>query len=76
LGPWRLCAAGQKISTLFQITYDYSESFPQKERDNLDKLAKFMNRRFREIDGFVVLDKKNRYEVIFPKGWKDADEKK
>jgi hypothetical protein len=35
-----------------------------------------MNRRFREIDGFVVLDKKNRYEVIFPKGWKDADEKK
>jgi hypothetical protein len=68
--------SGQKVSTSFQMTYDYDESFPQKECDNLDKLSKFMNRRLRKLDGFVVLDKKSRYEIVFPKGWKDTDEKK
>ena len=68
--------SGQKVSMSFQLTYDYNESYPKKESDNLDKLSKFMNRRLKEVDGFVVLDKKNRYEIVFPKGWQDTDEMK
>jgi hypothetical protein len=65
---------GQKISMSFHLTDDYNESYPRKERDNLDKLGEFMKSRLRKIDGFVVLDKNNRYEIIFPNGWKDRHE--
>jgi hypothetical protein len=68
--------SGQKVSVSFQLTYDYNESYTKEERDNPDKLSKFMNRRLKEVNGFVVLDKKARYEIVFPKGWKDTDEKK
>ena len=68
--------SGQKVSMSFHLTYDYNESYPEKERDNLDKLGEFTKGRLKEIDGFVVLDKKNRYEIIFPNGWKDKHEMK
>lgn len=63
---------GQKVSVAFYLTYDYSDSYPKSDRDNLDKLSKFMARREKELEGFVVLDRTNRYQMTFPKGWKDA----
>lgn len=63
---------GQKVAVTFRLSYDYSEySFSKSDIDNLEKFSKFMNRRLSEIDGFVVLDKKNRYQINFPRGWKD-----
>jgi hypothetical protein len=68
------------MSVSFYLTYDYNESYQKKDHGNTDKLIKFMNSHLKEVDGFVVLDKKNRYEIVFPilfpKGWKDTDEKK
>jgi hypothetical protein len=63
---------GQKVSVSFKITYDYNESYPKSDRDNLDKLSKFMTRRLKELAGFAVLDRTNRYQVTFPKGWQDS----
>ena len=63
---------GQKVSVSFHLTYDYNDSFPKSDRDNLDKLSKFMARRLKELEGFVVLDRTNRYQVTFPKGWQDS----
>jgi len=67
---------GQKVSMSFHLTYDYNKSYPEKERDNLDKLGEFMKSRLKEVDGFVVLDKENRYEITFPNGWRDKYEMK
>jgi hypothetical protein len=58
---------GQKISVSFRLAYDYNDSYPKQDRDNLDKLGKFMKRRLKETDGFVILDKSNRYEIVFLK---------
>lgn len=67
---------GQKVSMSFHLTDDYNESYPKKERDNLDKLGEFTKSRLEKVDGFVVLDKKNRYEIVFPNGWKNKHETK
>ncbi len=63
--------AGQKVAFSFQITYDYDDSYPEADRDNLHKLATFMNRKLEELDGFAVLDRTNRYQISFPKGWQN-----
>jgi|SRR5882724_8408342 len=63
---------GQKVTVSFQLTYDYNDSYPKAERDNLDKLSKFMARRLKEIEGFALLDRTNRYQITFPKGWQDS----
>ena len=63
---------GQKVAINFRLTYDYSEySFPKSDIDNIEKFSKFMNRRLSEVDGFVILDKENRYQIDFHRGWKD-----
>ncbi len=67
--------AGQKMSVWFQLSYDYNDSFTKSDRDKLDKLSNFMDRRLKEVDGFVVLDRDNRYRVVFPKGWQEATSK-
>lgn len=63
---------GQKVTVSFQLTYDYNDSYPKAERDNLDKLSNFLGRRLKELEGFAVLDRANRYEIVFPKGWQDS----
>jgi len=63
---------GQKVAIHFNLTYDYHDySFPKKDKDNLNKLSEFMNRRLKEIDGFVILDNGKRYKIIFPKSWEE-----
>jgi hypothetical protein len=64
--------AGQKVSASFRLTYDYNDSYPKSDRDNLDKLSKFIARRLKQLEGFVVLDRTNRYQINFPKGWQDS----
>jgi hypothetical protein len=63
---------GQKVAISFKLTYHYGEySFPKSDKENIDKLSSFMNRRLKEIDGFVILDKENRYQINFPRGWEE-----
>src|SRR5215831_5228081 len=64
--------AGQKVSVSFRLMYHYDESYPKSDRDNPDKLSKFMDRRLKELEGFAVLDRTSRYQVTFPSGWQDS----
>jgi len=66
--------AHQRINIAFRIPYDYNDSYPRKQRDDLYKLNAFMNRRLKELDGFVMLDRKNRYEIKFSKGWETKEQ--
>ncbi|MGH2567801.1 MAG: hypothetical protein ACRDGA_05635, partial [Bacteroidota bacterium] len=68
--------SGQKVTVSFQVSYNYNEAYPKTDRDDLDKLSKFMNRRLKELDGFAVLDRVKRYQIIFPRGWQDSPETK
>ena len=67
--------AHQKISITFKIPFDYNDFYPRKHRDDLGKLNAFMKRRLKEIEGFVILDRKRRYEIKFPKGWEPWGQK-
>ena len=68
---------GQKVAVYFRLNYNYSEySFPKSDINNLEKFSKFMSRRLSEIDGFVILDNQNRYQINFPKGWEDKQNEK
>jgi hypothetical protein len=64
--------SGQKVTVSFRVIYDYNDSYPKVDRDNIDKLSKFMSRRLKDLDGFTVLDRENRYQITFPKGWTDS----
>jgi hypothetical protein len=50
----------------------YNDAYPERDEDNADKLAPYMNSRLKELDGFVVFDKTHRYKIVLPNGWPDV----
>jgi hypothetical protein len=51
----------------------------QKENPNLEErikyreaIEKYVVDEFSNLDGFDLLDETNRYEIIFPSGWKHS----
>jgi len=64
--------AHKRVNVSLQVTYDYDDFYSKKQRFDLEKLNTFFKRRLEEIDGFVVLDRKNRYEIRFPNGWRQG----
>ena len=40
---------GQKVTVSFRLTYDYNDSYPKGDRDNIDKISKFINRRLKAV---------------------------
>jgi hypothetical protein len=62
--------AKQKVVLSVSKESEYSDAYPEQDRDNVDKLTAFMTRRLKELDGFVLFDKTRRYKIILPKnGW-------
>lgn len=61
--------AKQKVVLTLTKESEYNNAYPEQDRDNGAKLAAFMDRRLKEIDGFVLFDKMRRYEVTLPNGW-------
>jgi hypothetical protein len=58
------------------IAYPYSEKYDDKATDDEKHdwgttLAKYITSELNNIDGFVMFDSVERYEVAFPSGWKD-----
>ncbi len=66
---------GEKVTVSFKLTYDYNDAYPRAQRDNMDKASKWANRRLKEVDGFAILGRANRYQIIFPRGWEATAEK-
>ena len=59
--------AKQKVVVSISRDMDY-----QGDKDDMAKLSAFMNRRLKELDGFVLFDKVHRYKIILPNGWPDV----
>ncbi len=66
----------KKVVVSFLVPYDYSDYYSKKTLENMDKLDEFFQKRLKELDGFVILDKENRYEIVFPNGWKEWKKKR
>ena len=64
--------ARQKVVLAISKEVEYNESYPEKDRDDAKKLGPFMNRRLKELDGFVLFDKNRRYKIVLPNGWPDV----
>lgn len=56
----------KKIIVKFIVPFEFTETFTSGDASNNEKFAAFMFRRFKEIDGFVILDRHTRYEIAFP----------
>jgi hypothetical protein len=63
----------------FAIHIDYP--YPVKPRANADSdecskyrqaVEKYAKDEFSNLDGFDLLDETNRYEIVFPAGWKQS----
>jgi hypothetical protein len=62
----------EKISISFQVTYEYSDSCKISDKNNLEKLSKFIKPKINEIESFVIIDKKNKYKIIFKNDYNDT----
>jgi hypothetical protein len=65
----------QKVVLSIFKEAEYNDAYPERDRDNGEKLAAFMNRRLKELDGFVLFDKGRRYKIVLPNGWPDVNKK-
>jgi hypothetical protein len=61
--------ARKKVRFQIRASYPYDDSFRATERDDRHKLAAFVNARLEEVDGFVLFDEKNRYQIDFLSSW-------
>jgi hypothetical protein len=69
--------AKKRVRFSIHITYPYPVK--QKENANLEErleyrkaAEKYASDEFSNMDGFDLLDAANRYEIIFPAGWKQS----
>jgi hypothetical protein len=75
LPPSLYIPAKQKVVLTVFKEGEYNEAYPERDKDSSDKIAPYMNRRLKELDGFVVFDKSRRYKIVLPNGWPDVNKK-
>ena len=66
--------SGQRLRFAVHLKYPYEQKEkikPTKEEHQQYRkgLEEFINKEFTNLDGFVLFDEKNRYEIMLPKGW-------
>jgi hypothetical protein len=58
--------AHHSVNITVRLSYDYDDSYPFSQRENLSKATTFFGKRLKEQDGFVVFDKVNHYKIELP----------
>jgi hypothetical protein len=62
--------AGYDVVRLYTVGKDAPDSVK-----TTDGINTFFYKEFHNVDGFVLFDQSNRYEITLPNGWKDMKEK-
>jgi hypothetical protein len=57
-----------RYDTLAEKYRGTSRQMPE-QKPNPEALAAYVNKEFPNLDGFVLFDEVNRYQINFPKGW-------
>ena len=58
------------------VAYEYPSEWTEKEKSDPKKISESLNRRLRELTGFVAYDQINHYEINMPEGWRNWDDVK
>jgi hypothetical protein len=53
-----------------RVSYLYPDEFTDAEKQKVKKVVPNLNRRLKELSGFVIFDEQNHYRVDLPEGWK------
>lgn len=53
-----------------RVSYLYPDEFTDADKQEAKKIVPNLNRRLRELSGFVVFDEENHYRIDLPEGWK------
>lgn len=66
--------AGQTVRIAIRLRHTYLEWLsmnptPDEQRAYQEKLAAYVADQFSTLDGFVVFDEVNRYQIDLPRGW-------
>jgi len=63
--------SGQRSRFSMEISYPYNEKSAAGEDEfkHRDDVKAFVKSSYANLDGFVLYDDNNRYEIDFPKGW-------
>jgi len=69
-----LIPAKQRIRFALHLGYPYDKTLKKdaskEEREKYRKdMEAYANKEFSNLDGFVLFDELNRYQIEFPKGW-------
>jgi hypothetical protein len=70
--------SNQRVRTSIHLRYPVNKDFgPEDTKENRIKrrkaIADYINEEFNNLEGFVVFDLQNRYQINFPNGWKTMD---
>jgi hypothetical protein len=74
-GPAFIPAKG-KARIHVVVFYEYPSEFTATEKNDVTKVNKSVNRRLRQVAGFVAFDQTNHYELDLPGVWRDWDDVK
>jgi hypothetical protein len=69
-GPAFIPPGGTARITM-RVSYFYPDEFTQADKNDMKKVIPSLNRRLKELSGFVVFDEQNHYRIDLPEGWKD-----
>ena len=59
----------EKSRLSIKLPFEYTSSFAVSTSDDNAKLTAFMNRRLADVDGFVLFDNDQRFQVDLPPKW-------
>jgi hypothetical protein len=59
------------VRIVVHVSYRYPGEFTQTDKANGNKINTNLDRRLKELNGFVLFDEQNHYRVDLPEGWKD-----
>jgi hypothetical protein len=70
VAPTFLPARG-KTRIILSVPYEYPFDLTPTERQEIDKVSPSVGRRLKELNGFVIFDQSEHYQIDLPKGWKE-----
>jgi hypothetical protein len=58
-----------KARVTIKVQYYYPSDFTAADKEDVQKVIKIVSRRVNELDGFVVFDNANHFQIVMSKGW-------
>jgi len=61
---------GGTARIIVRVSYFYPDGLTETDKNDAAKVVPSLDRRLKELSGFVVFDEQNHYRIDLPEGWK------